>query len=58
MIYYIQYIHIVAIKADHFMSYSNNDVETHETSLGTRTSDTSIDEVSYTLVCVHVLIIL
>lgn len=37
------------------MSYSDIDEQTHETSLGIRPSDNSINEVSYTLVCVHVL---
>ena len=36
------------------MSNSDIDVESHETSMSTRPSDSSIDEVSY-LVCVHVL---
>ena len=34
------------------MSYSDIDVETYETSLGTRPSDISMDEVSYTLIWV------
>ena len=46
---------MVLIKADYFISYSDIDLETLEISLGTRTSDTSIDEVSYTPVRVHVL---
>ena len=37
------------------MSYSDIDIETHETSMSARHSKTSIGEVSYTLVCVHVL---
>ena len=51
-LFYTIHVHI---NANYFMSYSDTDVETYETSLGTRPSNTSIDEVNYTLVCVHVL---
>ena len=51
-IIYKVYLDIVA---DYFMFYSDIDGEAHETSLSTRTSDTTIDEISYTLLSVNIL---